>query len=57
MISRKLSKVADERIIDFLNNGYARTDEDGLFETVESISDLWVFANMKLSNTEIEDRL
>ena len=47
MISKKFSKVLDEKIIDFLNTGEVHGDDDDLLDSVESVSDLWVLANMK----------
>lgn len=45
MISQKFSILPDDRIAGFMID--RSIDEDNVLESVESVSDLWVLANIK----------
>lgn len=46
MISRKFSITAEDQITSFMSERETQRENDSLLDSIESVSDLWVLANM-----------
>lgn len=47
MISQKFSTISDAQIANFMVECKETTESNNLLDSVESVSDLWVLANMR----------
>lgn len=47
MISQKFASLSNERIMDFMNEEDGKVESDDLLHSIESISDLWILANIR----------
>lgn len=56
MISRKFSNTSDDQIIDFLCESSEQKECDSILDSIESVSDLWILANMNETYNE-EDNI
>lgn len=56
MISRKFSNISDDQIIDFLSESSEQKECDSILDSIESVSDLWILANMNETYNE-EDNI
>lgn len=46
MISQKFSITSEDQIISFMSESTKQKEDDSLLDSIESVSDLWVLANM-----------
>lgn len=46
MISQKFSIISEDQITCFMSENRKQKEEDSLLDSIESVSDLWVLANM-----------
>lgn len=46
MISQKFSIIPENQIASFMSESRKQKEEDSLLDSIESVSDLWVLANM-----------
>lgn len=46
MISQKFSIIPEDQIASFMSESWKQKEEDSLLDSIESVSDLWVLANM-----------
>lgn len=52
MISQKFSLISDDQIASFISNNRSQKEEDNLLVSIESVSDLWVLANINKTYNE-----
>lgn len=52
MISQKFSILSENRIISFMNNKSNKKDINYVINSIESVSDLWVLANINETYNE-----
>lgn len=55
MISQKFSIIPEDQITCFMSESRIQKDEDSLLDSIESVSDLWVLANMNETFNEEND--
>lgn len=46
MISQKFSITSEDQITGFMSESKTQREDDSLLDSIESVSDLWVLANM-----------
>lgn len=46
MISQKFSTTSEDQIMSFMSESDKQKEDDNLLDSIESVSDLWVLANM-----------
>lgn len=55
MISQKFSITSEDQITNFMSESDTQRENDSLLDSIESMSDLWVLANMKETFYEEND--
>lgn len=55
MISQKFSITSEDQITNFMSENGKQKEDDNLLDSIESVSDLWVLANMKETFNEEND--
>lgn len=55
MISQKFSITSEDQITNFMSESDTQRENDSLLDSIESVSDLWVLANMKETFNEEYD--
>ena len=52
MISQKFSITSEVQITSFMSESVTQKEDDSLLDSIESVPDLWVLANMKKTYNE-----
>lgn len=55
MISQKFSITSEDQITSFMSESVTQKGNDSLLDSIESVSDLWVLANMNETFNEEND--
>ena len=55
MISQKFSITSEDQIASFMSESITQKEDESLLDSIESVSDLWVLANMNETFNEEND--
>ncbi len=55
MISQKFAIISEDQITSFMSESVPQKEDDSLLDSIESVSDLWVLANMNETFNEEND--